>query len=106
MAFVLFLAVLALDAFGEREDVLWTLAAFFVHLIPAFVIAAVLALAWRWELIGAVAFAALGIIDVIMMWRRFPLASYGAIAGPLLLNSVLFFLSWRERLRQERQLST
>jgi hypothetical protein len=102
MAFVLVLGVLALDVFGVREDVLWTLAAFFIHLIPAFIVAAVLALAWRWELVGVVAFAALGITDVVM-WRRFPHGAYAAIAGPLFLNSVLFFLSWRQRIHRDGQ---
>jgi hypothetical protein len=103
IVFALFLGVLATDVFGEKNDILWTLAAFFIHLIPAFIVAAVLALAWRREWIGVAAFAALGITDVIMMWRRFPLAAYAATAGPLFLNSVLFYLSWRERVRQERQ---
>src|SRR5512146_1997175 len=91
--FALFLSVFALDVFGERKGVLLTLAALVIHLIPTALVILLLVLAWRWELIGVIAFASLGITYMILLWGRFPLATYAAISGPLLLISVLFFLS-------------
>jgi hypothetical protein len=67
--------------------------------MPAFLVIVLLVLAWRWELIGVIAFAGLAITYIVVMWGRFPWATYAAISGPLLLLSVLFYLSWRQRVR-------
>ena len=49
---------------------------------------------------GVIAFAGLAITYIAVMWGRgFPWATYAMISGLLLLISVLFFLSWRQRLR-------
>ena len=95
--FALFMSLFALDVFDETNGVLQTLGAFVVHLTPTFLVVVLLVLAWRWELIGAVAFAGLAVTYVVMMWGRFPFVTYATIAGPLLLISGLFFLSWRQR---------
>ena len=97
--FALFLSLFALDVFDETNGVLQTLTAFVVHLMPTFVVVGLLVLAWRWELIGVVAFAALALIYVFMMWGRVPFITYATISGPLLVISALFFLSWWQRSR-------
>ncbi len=89
----LFLSVFALDAFGEG-GILRNVAAFLLHLIPSFVVLAVLIAAWRREFVGAAGFIALALIYVVMTWGRFPLSVYLVIAGPLALTGVLFFASW------------
>ena len=84
---VLFAGVFALDALHEG------LVAFLIHLVPALFLALIVALAWRWQLVGAIAFTALGLL-------------YGAttldrpdwiltIAGPLVLVGTLYLWSWR-----------
>jgi hypothetical protein len=100
--FALFLSVFALDVFAETKGFLQTLTALLLHLMPSFLIVVLLALAWRWEMIGVIAFAGLAIAYVVLMWGRFPWATYAAISGPLLLMSVLFLLSWRQRFRALR----
>jgi len=97
--FALFSSVFALDVFEEKKAFLETLAALALHLIPTFLVVVLLVLAWRWELIGVVAFAGLAIAYVGLLWGRFPWVTYAAISGPLLLVSVLFLLSWRQRVR-------
>jgi hypothetical protein len=92
--FALFLSVFALDVFTDTKGLLETLAALVMHLMPTFLVGVLLVLAWRWELVGVVAFAALAIGYIWMSWGRFPLSTYVVIAGPMLLISVLFFLSW------------
>lgn len=92
--FALFLSVFALDVFGETKGLLETLTALALHLVPTLLVVVLLVLAWRWELIGVVAFASLAIGYIWMSWGRFPLSTYVVISGPLLLISVLFFLSW------------
>jgi len=97
--FALFLSVFALDVFEGKKAFLETLAALVLHLVPTFLVVVLLVLAWRWELIGVVAFAGLAIAYVGFLWGRFPWVNYAAISGPLLLVSVLFLLSWRQRVR-------
>jgi hypothetical protein len=97
--FALFLSVFALDVFAETNGFLQTLTALVLHLMPTFLVVVLLVLAWRWELIGVIAFAGLAITYIVVMWGRFPWVTYAAISGPLLLISVLFFLSWRQRFR-------
>jgi hypothetical protein len=89
----------ALDVFEEKKAFLETLAALALHLVPTFLIIVLLVLAWRWELIGVVAFAGLAIAYVVFFWGRFSWVAYAVISGPLLVVSVLFLLSWRQRIR-------
>ena len=49
IAFACFDSLFALGVFGEARALWKTLAALFMHLIPAFVLAGMLNLAWRWE---------------------------------------------------------
>ena len=96
--FALFLSVFALDVFAETKGFLETLTALVLHLIPAFLVVVLLVLAWRRGLIGVIAFAGLAITYVVVMWGRgFPWVAYVTISAPLLLMSVLFLLSWRQR---------
>ena len=98
--FALFLSVFALDVFAETKGFLETLTALVLHLVPTFLVVVLLVFAWRRELIGVIAFAGLAIAYVVVMWGRgFPWVTYVMISGALLLISVLFFLSWRQRLR-------
>jgi hypothetical protein len=89
----LFLSIFALDAFGEG-GILQNVAGFLIHLIPSFIVLAVVMAAWRRELVGATGFIALALIYIVMTWGRFPLPVYLVIAGPLALIGVLFLASW------------
>lgn len=93
--FAVFLGLFALDVFVENTGLVQKLTALVMHLAPTLLILALLALAWRWEWIGTIAFSALAIGYVVVMWGRFPWFTYVAIAGPLLLASALFFFSWK-----------
>ena len=98
--FALFLSVFALDVFAETKGFLETLTALVLHLVPTFFVVVLLVFVWRRELIGVIAFAGLAVAYVVVMWGRgFPWVTYVMISGALLLISVLFLLSWRQRLR-------
>ena len=96
----LFSSVFALDVFTESKGFLESLTALVLHLVPTLLVVVLLVFAWRRELIGVIAFAGLAIAYVVVMWGRgFPWTTYAMISGALLLISVLFFLSWRQRMR-------
>ena len=91
---VLFLSLFALDAFDGRPF-LTALPGFLIHLAPAFLVLAAVALAWRFPLIGAVAFTGLALVYAITVrWR---LGWIAVIDGPLVVVALLFVLSWHYR---------
>ena len=61
IAAILFVSMFALDAFGPGEPVWRQLVAFAIHLIPSFVLLAILVLAWNYEKIGGIIFMILGL---------------------------------------------
>jgi hypothetical protein len=92
--FAVFVSVFALDVFAEQLP-LWRLVlALLMHLIPTFVLLIVLALAWRWEWVGAAVYFALGVLYIVNFAGRFPLMTYVLIAGPLFLIGGLFAVNW------------
>jgi hypothetical protein len=89
LAVSLFLALFALDAFDERT--FWqALPAFALHLVPAAVVGALAAAAWRHPWVGAAGFATLAIAYA---WISPRLDWIVVISGPLALVAVLFALS-------------
>jgi len=75
MAFAIFLSMFALDVFGEGHGFWKTLLALLIHLVPVYIVLAVLAMAWRWEWIGAVGFAGLAMWYAQRNWRHHPIGS-------------------------------
>jgi hypothetical protein len=101
IAFALFLALLALDVFNEGYTGWRLLLALGIHLIPAAGIAVVLALAWRWDWLGTLLFAGLGLFYLRNNLRHPNWIL--VISGPLFLLAALFLISWVKR--AERKLS-
>jgi hypothetical protein len=93
LAFAVFLSLFALDVFREGYSLGNTLLAFLIHLVPAFVVLVVLAVAWRWEWIGAAGLAALGLWYAKGNWRHHPTRLL-VITAPLLVIAALFLVNW------------
>jgi hypothetical protein len=89
-----FLALFALDAFNETSSFVGALPTFAIHLIPSLLVLMVVAIAWRFEWIGAIAFIALAVLYAVMARGR--LDWIAVISGPLVLVGVLFLVSWRQ----------
>ena len=53
---ILFLMMFSLDCFEPGQGLRNQLTCFFMHNIPSFIIIAILAISWKWELIGGVLF--------------------------------------------------
>lgn len=91
IAFALFVSLFALDVFAEGLGFWRTLAALFMHLVPALAIAAALAIAWRYEWAGVLLFPAIGVFFVII--ARGPMAKivFGGIPFAM---AVMFLVHW------------
>ncbi len=88
---LILISLLSLDVFESRLKWYEYLAALFMHLIPSFILAAVIALSWKYELIGGVVFIALGIIYIIMA-KGFPISIYLIMTGIPSLIGILFII--------------
>jgi hypothetical protein len=56
-----FISLFALDSF-EHGTLGEQILAFLLHMIPSFVLTIILAIAWKWELIGGILYILLGIL--------------------------------------------
>lgn len=56
IVYILFLSLFALDVIEPGRSIWEILGGLLMHLIPNFILAAVLVLAWKWERIGGVIF--------------------------------------------------
>jgi hypothetical protein len=102
IAFLAFLSLFALDVFDGKHGIWQTLLAFLIHLIPVFVLMIILALAWRWEWIGALLYAAAGLLYVcwVVSGSRpavVKLSWIATIAGPAFIIAALFLANWLKR---------
>jgi hypothetical protein len=59
---ILFISLFAADSFAPGLTIWQQLGDFFMHLIPSFILIALLVIAWKWELIGGIIFTIIGII--------------------------------------------
>ncbi len=96
LLFPLFVALFALDVFGQGQGFWRTALALLMHLVPSFALAAVLLIAWRWRLAGVLLYALAGAAFIAMFhgrWRG-DLLPYLLIAGPMFLIAALLLLDW------------
>ena len=89
--FIAFISLFALDIFDAYSKWYEIAVGLFMHLIPSFILAAVVAVSWKRELVGAVVFTLFGLGYIIFM-RGFELFVYFIIAGPTFLVGGLFLI--------------
>lgn len=108
--FLCFLALFSLDVF-EPGLGFWQVAlGLLMHNLPVLVLAAVLAVSWKRELVGGVVFTAVGVLfGGQMVMEAFSggrlewpgLLNALIIAGPALVIGVLFLVGWREKRKRK-----
>jgi len=59
---ILFVSMFALDAFGQGKSFWQGLMDFAIHLVPSYILLAILLVAWKWELIGGALFVIIGLL--------------------------------------------
>lgn len=97
-----FVSLFALDAFDHGDNLWQQLLDFFMHLIPSFVLIILLAVAWKWELIGGVIFAIIGLgLTPFIFYHNYQMngsfwVSFGVIMSitfPFVVVGILFIIS-------------
>lgn len=66
---ILFISMFALDAFTPQLTVLQQIGAFLMHMIPSFILIAILWVAWKWELVGGIMFTLFGLATTPLVWN-------------------------------------
>ena len=99
---ILLISMFALDAFEPGHTVWQQLLAFIIHLIPSFILIALLIVAWKWENIGGIIFLIVGLVFGIFLFRVNykhnqslwnSISIVMALAFPIFLSGILFILS-------------
>lgn len=103
--FLCFLALFSLDVFDSASTPGQIIIGLIMHNLPVFALLAVLLIAWKYEIVGAIFFTLAGLLYIFMISRNaligpfeWYMLSYSfIIAGPAFFIAFLFFLNWRKR---------
>ena len=100
---ILFISLFAADSFAPGLTIWQQLGAFLIHLIPSFILLALLIVAWKWELIGGIIFIviALALSPFVFMLNYKNNHSVGMSLGiiavitlPFAIVGILFIVSY------------
>lgn len=94
LAYTLFISIFAMDVFSENIGFWNTVGALLLHLVPTFIVLALVGISWKKEWISGSAFVLLGLLYLITSWGKFDWLTYVIIAGPLVTIGILFCTSW------------
>jgi hypothetical protein len=102
--FILFLALFSLDIFDSCNGLLNCAGGLFMHNIPVIILAILLWISWKYEIVGAVTFILAGIVYIILTLFRAQFEWYRLfwilqISGPAFLVGILFWLNWIRKKR-------
>ncbi|MFA6256138.1 MAG: hypothetical protein WC606_03040 [Candidatus Absconditabacterales bacterium] len=96
IVFILFISMFALDIFGNGYTFWQTVVGLFMHLIPSFVLAIVLIISRKYDLIGAIAFTLAGLAYIIVTLGKvewYIAISWSLIiAGPAICIGICFLV--------------
>ena len=107
---ILFISIFALDSFSSERTFWQNATAFLMHLIPSFVMLAILIIAWKWENIGGIILTIIGLALSIFVFvinfkrNHFPVAvslrNAFMVTFPFILAGILFILSYFKKKKE------
>jgi hypothetical protein len=90
--FAILLFMLSFDVFNAGLTPTELIVAFFMHNIPAFVLVAIIAIAWKWGYIGGLLFIGIGIFFLMLMWGKNDFIANLIVTGTPTIIGLLFIL--------------
>ena len=103
IAAILFVSMFALDSFAPGLTFWQQIVGFLIHLIPSYVLIALLVVAWKWEYIGGILYIVMGLIfslwvfDINYSRNQFAMSqslfNAAIIAFPFVIAGFLFIVS-------------
>jgi len=107
---ILFISLFALDSFDPKLPVWKQIAGFLIHLTPTYLLIILLYVAWKWELIGGIAIAIVGVIFTPFIYSMnynmnhsvwITLSIVFSITVPFIIVGVLFIWSHFAKKREK-----
>lgn len=103
--FIAFLSLFSLDVFSMGLDAKGILVGLFMHNIPTLILLALLIIAWRYEIVGAIVFGLVGALYIGMIFWNIIKGTGGwymlgwtiEIAGPAFLIAYFFYLGRKRK---------
>lgn len=105
---ILFISMFALDSFTPELSIWQQISDFFIHLIPSYILIAILTIAWKREFVGGIIFLVLGLgLSPFIYLHNYNMnhsvgMSLGiilAITFPFILVGILFILSYFRKIK-------
>ena len=103
--FALFISMFGFDVFDMGIGFPEIILAFFMDMLPAILVAMMIILAWKWELVGTILCAGLGLFYIFGMNYDMDFVVFLLIPMPLFILAVLWFLAWRQKKKYLEKLS-
>ena len=106
IVFILFLALFSFDVFDSCNSFSSCSLGLLMHNLPSIILAIILIISWKYEIVGAIAFILAGLLYTSLVLRTvllsqphpwFMLSWTLTIAGPALLVGILFWIGWRRK---------
>jgi len=102
IVFIIFFALMSLDVMALELSLWESIVGLLMHNIPTIIMLIVLLIAWKYEIVGGIAYL-LGGLAYIIMTTQAEIPWYIAlswslnIAGPAFLIGVLFLINWYKK---------
>jgi len=113
IAAILFVSMFALDSFGPGLTIWQQIGGFLIHLIPSYVLIALLLVAWKWEYVGGILYIVLGLMFSVFIFNinfvrnqfSFGQSLFNAaiIAFPFVIAGFLFIVSYKRKKKAGQQ---
>ena len=109
IAAILFISIFAFDAFEAGKSFSEQIRAFFIQLIPSFILLVLLIIAWKYELTGGIIFCILALIFTPLIFNKnydmnnsfwLSIGIVSSITIPFLIVGILFILSYFQKKKQ------
>lgn len=101
---ILFISMFALDSFAPELTFWQQIGTFLMHLVPSFILLALLVVAWKWEFVGGVIFTFVGVVTTPFIFLHNYRMNHSVwmslfiiliITIPFLLVGILFLVNHR-----------
>jgi len=110
---ILLVSMFAFDVFSPDLTIWQQILALLIHLIPSFILIAILIVAWKWEKIGGIILTVTGVILFILVFninyrqRNFSLTqsliNVSILCLPFIIAGVLFIVSYNRKHKKQAQ---
>jgi len=107
--FICFLFLFSLDVFSSNLSFWQTLFKLFINNIPVIVLAIILVISWKYELVGGITFIFVGLLYIVSVipkifqtgFQWYYLLWFLMISGPTFLIGILFLVGWYKKRKKK-----